>query len=181
MELNIHPSLTQFDGLRSKLLSNSINQIVISSGQFEMENEEIDSYKYGIKCFLCQKLYTDIDELQDHLQNHSIEITENPALKYYNCDVCGRGLRSEEELKKHIKRFHGTHLIKKEIEAGNRFKCDKCSDIYIGSDYLEKHKQMAHNVKDGTAQPPIQKELKIITRIISAKPKYAPRSPFFNP
>ncbi|XP_017960222.1 uncharacterized zinc finger protein CG12744 isoform X2 [Drosophila navojoa] len=137
-----------------------------------MENEKIDSYEYGIKCFLCQKLYTDIDELQDHLQNHSIESTTNTALRYYNCDVCGRGLRSEEELKKHIKRFHGTHLIKKEIEAGSRYKCDKCSDIYISSEYLEKHKETAHSV---------QKEFKIITRIIPAKPKYAPRSPFFNP
>lgn len=146
-----------------------------------MEREQIDSYEYGINCFLCQKLYTDIDELQDHLQNHSIESTQSTPLKYYNCDVCGRGLRSEEELNKHIKRFHGTHLIRKKIEAGDRFKCDKCGDIYIGSDYLEKHKQTAHTVKDDTTQSPFKKELKIITRIIPAKPKYAPRSPFFNP
>lgn len=160
--------------LLSQLLSNSISQI-------EMEGEEVDFNEYGIRCFLCQQLYTDIDELQQHLQEHSIESTENTTPTYYNCDVCGRSLRSEEELNKHMARFHATHLIKKDIESGNRFKCDKCNDIYISFNYLEKHIQSAHNARDERTKSPLRKDHKLVTRIIPAKQKYAPRSPFFNP
>ncbi|XP_064552046.1 uncharacterized zinc finger protein CG12744-like isoform X2 [Drosophila montana] len=162
------------------------NQIMYKRTAAQMEECEDDDCciveleEGGINCFLCQQLFTDIDELQQHFLTHFAECAENTTTKFFNCDVCGRSLRSEQELQKHHERFHAAHLI--QIESRNRFKCEKCNNVYLSLDFLEKHIQVAHNVGETFTQAPAQSEQRTVMFLNPpAKQKYPPRSPYFNP
>ncbi|XP_032292069.1 uncharacterized zinc finger protein CG12744 isoform X3 [Drosophila virilis] len=165
------------------------NQLMYKRAAAQMEESEYDDCpnveleEGGINCFLCQQLFTDIDELQQHFLTHFAECPANTTTKFFECDVCGRSLRSEQELHKHQERFHAAHLIKKDIETRNRFQCEKCNNVYLSLDFLERHIQLAHNVGQtfGQAPPAQPQQMTVVFLNPPAKQKYPPRSPFFNP
>ncbi|KAH8416171.1 hypothetical protein KR222_009731, partial [Zaprionus bogoriensis] len=140
--------------------------------------------EFVIDCFLCPAKFTDIDELLEHLLLHCLDHT--PELrayhtKYLNCDVCGRSLRSEQELSDHHRRYHAVHLIRRDIVAGERYKCDQCGDIYVSGNFLQKHIEKAHSPQQEKVQKNAPKPHLIIPQPTPApKMKYPPRSPFFN-
>ncbi|XP_032590629.1 uncharacterized zinc finger protein CG12744 [Drosophila grimshawi] len=120
-----------------------------------------DCEEWAIQCFLCQELFTDIDELEKHFLIHCTEHAECITTQLLNCDVCGRKLRSESELNKHHKRFHAASMCK---IYRNRIK-------------------MAKNTEKETTKPSYSEPKEFLATIAGPPPrqKYPPHSRFFNP
>ncbi|ALC41114.1 CG12744, partial [Drosophila busckii] len=130
-------------------------------------NEQVEHY--SIYCFLCQQLFTDIDELQRHLFLHIQQCqqrSQSPKLPSFGCDACGRNLSSEQELQKHRKRFHASTTPRDIVVT---YQCDQCDIIYLSLDFLEKHKRLHEN-----GAHTLYNEQHISWQL--AKQKYAPRS-----
>ncbi|KAH8401524.1 hypothetical protein KR009_006201 [Drosophila setifemur] len=144
-----------------------------------------------LSCLLCDKTFCTPEKLQEHLTNHF----SLPETKTYFCDLCGRGLRSPQELHQHFKRFHEAHL--KELCPGSgagavdQFECSHCAKIFILEEYLKVHVKLDH-CSEGLQLD--KKSLKREQRVEQLpdysldpifcpppKRKYPPRSPFFNP
>lgn len=146
------------------------------------ELEDCDGYT--MNCFLCQRIFTDIDELQQHLCIHYAEHTDlNTTTQYFNCNVCERSLRSEQELQEHYKRYHEATLIRKEQEAGKHFQCKLCGNVYVSSQFLLKHVESTHCPRKEKPKHATEKPATMYAAIQRVKPKvkYPPRSPYFNP
>lgn len=95
-----------------------------------------------INCFLCQMKFTDIDKLVHHQVMHIYKPSETeiqPQQEYFDCKICGRSFRCELKRINHYIRFHASHLIRKDIEADERYKSDQCDNEYIGLNYLQQH------------------------------------------
>ncbi|KAH8297384.1 hypothetical protein KR044_011124, partial [Drosophila immigrans] len=140
---------------------------------------------FAMNCFLCQQIFTDIDELQEHLSVHSVEpLNQNTtAQEYFNCNVCERSLRSEKELKKHYKYYHESNMQRKDNEANERFQCEHCDNIYITENYLQLHIELEHSPKEKKAKNATDPSDKfyVAIQLIERKQKYPPRSPYCNP
>ncbi|KAM8712997.1 hypothetical protein ACLKA7_013333 [Drosophila subpalustris] len=142
------------------------------------KDEDCDGYT--MNCFLCQRIFTDIDELQQHLCIHYAEHSDlNTTTQYFNCNVCERSLRSEQKLQEHYKRYHEATLIRKEMEAGKQFECKLCGNVCLSSQLLLKHVEMTHCPRKEKLNRPATMYAAI--QRVTPKIKYPPRSPYFNP
>lgn len=169
-----------YDDHHESALEVNSNEVKDHGQMDELENRD----EYTMNCFLCQKLFTDIDELQEHLSIHYIEHSDlNTTTQYFNCNVCERNLRSEQELNDHYKRYHEAMMIRKEIAAGKRFPCKLCGNVYISFQFLLKHVDLSHCKNKESAKHVTQKPEKMYAALqcVEPKKKYPPRSPYFNP
>lgn len=86
--------------------------------------------------------FTDIDKLVHHQVMHIYKPSETEIQtqqEYFDCKICGRSFRCELKRINHYIRFHASHLIRKDIEADERYKSDQCDNEYIGLNYLQQH------------------------------------------
>ncbi|KAH8372381.1 hypothetical protein KR093_011269, partial [Drosophila rubida] len=145
--------------------------------------EECDGF--AMNCFLCQQIFTDIDELQEHLSVHTVETSNQniASQQYFNCNVCERSLRSEKELKKHYKYYHESNMLRKDNETSERFQCEHCDNIYITQKYLQHHMDIEHGPKEEKAREVTESSEKfyVAIQLVERKQKYPPRSPYCNP
>ncbi|KAH8390867.1 hypothetical protein KR215_001205 [Drosophila sulfurigaster] len=145
-------------------------------------SEECDGF--AMNCFLCPRIFTDIDELQEHLSVHSLEppSQNTTSQQNFNCNVCERSLRSEKELNKHYKYYHESNMLRKANEANQRFECKYCENIYLSQKSLQLHMDSHHGTKIERAKRAKHSDkLYVAIQLVERKQKYPPRSPYFNP
>lgn len=189
MELNpnfqMHPSLNshQLYGIDIEM-NTTLDKNTTPSEKYQDQIDE-DCEGCTMSCFLCQQIFTDIDELQEHLSIHYVQYSDlERTAQYFNCKFCGRTLRSEADLKEHHKRYHEATAMRKEIESEESVSCKLCGYICESSYILLKHVELTHvpkteKTKQITAEPAPM--MYAAFQYSGPKIKYPPRSPHFNP
>ena len=80
------------------------------------------------KCDQCDKVFTNIANLKDHLEFHE-------SLKKFKCDICEKGFPSAPKLKRHVTNVH---------EMVKNFKCATCDKLFAQVAHLTHHVRTVH-------------------------------------
>lgn len=81
-----------------------------------------------LKCSRCDATFVDKLTLERHL------IRDHSKVKPHICHICGKGFYLPFDLKIHLDRHDGKHLIK----------CDTCGDTFIDPNTLQAHRVKLH-------------------------------------
>jgi len=130
-----------------KMCSESMVICTICGAEVEISFHKVKSHlkeyhsEFGMKCDLCEKIFFDEGNLQDHY--NSIHVNNSR----YACDMCEKAFPNKNHLKVHKEKAHPLPG-----KARPLLKCELCD-----ASYTNKYTLATHHMKKHSDAPPIQK------------------------
>ncbi|KAK6628256.1 hypothetical protein RUM43_002068 [Polyplax serrata] len=100
------------------------------SGTLEDNREDIEDEENETRCTVCNKVYPDIEQLDDHLVR-----THRYPYEHFKCDRCPRAFSWRPGLLRHQTIRHG---------AVKKYPCENCNKIFTDPSNLQRHIRTHH-------------------------------------
>ncbi|XP_014207508.1 uncharacterized protein LOC106638701 isoform X2 [Copidosoma floridanum] len=127
-----------------------LEQTVLDS-EIQGEDDMEDGETHGVACFVCDRVFSNEQQMKDHLQMHCEEVSESIEKDSFTCAFCADKFPNEEQLEEHVNvhlNEDGDEKISMMIDAQlearrdrqrKPFECDQCGEEFLSKSLLEMH------------------------------------------